>query len=206
MGLLNDIYNDYKNQRERSQKQLKKYGWLIVLFYVLFFGGLCGGLYYYYQQENKENEANYNWSYELACENGDFQVAHKILTKLQEEVLEKKEKEKYHSVKKEKKSHWFKDDEYVVDSTSLEDHYIFMQGLQTKARAYLAGLDYVYNAEIAYVKEMSEDDCSEKIKHLLSELRTKLLIFKSLEMEDEAQEVYNRLSQIVNGQSAEDKN
>lgn len=206
MGLLESMYNDFKNQQEERRNYIQKNRWKFILFYVVFFGGFIGLGIFLNLRENKENEANYNWSYELACENGDFQVAHKILTKLQEEVLEKKEKEKYHSVKKEKKSHWFKDDEYVVDSTSLEDHYIFMQGLQTKARAYLAGLDYVYNAEIAYVKEMSEDDCSEKIKHLLSELRTKLLIFKSLEMEDEAQEVYNRLSQIVNGQSAEDKN
>jgi hypothetical protein len=206
MGLLENMYNDYKELQKKNRIILQKKRWKIISFYVIFFGGLICLNIFLNLQKNKENEANYNWSYELACENGDFQVAHKILTKLQEEVLEKKEKEKYHSVKKEKKSHWFKDDEYVVDSTSLEDHYIFMQGLQTKARAYLAGLDYVYNAEIAYVKEMSEDDCSEKIKHLLSELRTKLLIFKSLEMEDEAQEVYNRLSQIVNGQSAEDKN
>jgi hypothetical protein len=203
MGLLNDIYNDYKNQRERSQKQLKKYGWLIVLFYVLFFGGLCGGLYYYYQQENKENEANYNWSYELACENGDFQVAHKILSKLQEEVLYEKKFEKDHAIKKEKKTHWFKDDEYVVDSASLEDHNMFMENLQAKGRTYLSGLDYVYNAEIAYVKEMNEDGTSEKIKHLLSEYRNKLIFFKSIQMEEEAQNVYNNMLQKLNMQSVE---
>ena len=203
MGLLNDIYNDYKNQRERSQKQLKKYGWLIVLFYVLLFGGLFGGLYYYYHQENKENEANYNWSYELACENGDFQVAHKILVKLEKEVIAIKADEANHQIKMEKKTHWFKDDEYVVDSISLEDHNIYMQNLQAKGRTYLSGLDYVYNAEIAYVKEMDNDNNSERINHLLSELSSKLLLFKSIQMEEEAQDVYNKILHKQNGQSVE---
>ena len=204
MGLLNDIYNDYKNQRERSQKLLKKYGWLIVLFYVLLFGGLFGGLYYYYHQENKENEANYNWSYELACENGDFQVAHKILVKLEKEVIAIKADEANHQIKMEKKTHWFKDDEYVVDSISLEDHNMFMENLQAKGRAYLSGLDYVYNAEIAYVNELDEDDSPKRVKHLLSEYRNKLIFFKSIQMEEEAQNVYNNMLQKLNMQSSED--
>lgn len=201
MGLLYDIYNE---QQKRSQKFLKKYGWAIALFYILFFGGIFGGLYYYYHQENKENEANYNWSYELACENGDFQVAHKILSKLQEDVLSEKQFEKDHAIKKEKKTHWFKDDEYVVDSVSLEDHNMFMENLQAKGRAYLSGLDYVYNAEIAYVKEMNEEGTSERIKHLLSEYRNKLMFFKSIQMEEEAKNVYNNMLQKLNMQSSED--
>ena len=134
-------------------------------------------------------------SYEKACEKGDFEVAHNILNKLQNEVLEEKKWEKDHQIKKEKKSHWFKDDEIVVDSLSLLDHEQYIQGLQNKGRSYLAGLDYVYNAEIAYVKESNEDDSSEKVKHLLSELRTKIILFKSLDMEEEAQEVYINLAQ-----------
>lgn len=145
----------------------------------------------------KEANENYGWSYEKACENGDFEVAHNILNKLQNEVLEEKKWEKDHQIKKEKKSHWFKDDEIVVDSVSLLDHEQYVQGLQNKGRAYLAGLDYVYNAEIAFVKESNEDDSSEKVKHLLSELRTKIILFKSLDMEEEAQDVYNKLTQKV---------
>ncbi len=155
----------------------------------------------------KEKKANYNWSYEKACENGDFAVAHNILTRLQDDVLREKRDESNHQVKKEKRSHWFKDDEIVVDSVSLLDHEQYIQGLQDKGRIYLAGLDYVYNAEIAYVKEANEDDSSEKVKHLLSELRSKLLIFKSLDMEEEAQEVYEKLAQkegLSKNESADD--
>ena len=121
------------------------------------------------------------------------------MQKLEKDVIEEKEFEKYHQVKKEKKTHWFKDDEYVVDSTSVEDHNQYMDGIQSKGRAYLAGLFYVYNAEIAYVKETNEDDSSKRIEHLLSELRSKLLLFKSLDMEDEAQEEYNKLANKANG-------
>lgn len=177
-----------------------------IIISVIFIASVFGSAYYFTKSEMEEKKSNYNWSYELACENGEFQVAHNILTKLKKEVLAEKENEKLHPIKKEKKSHWFKDDEYVVDSISLEDHNQFMQGLQNKGRTYLAGLDYVYNAEIAYVKEMSDDDSSEKIKHLLSELRTNLLLFKSLEMESEAQEVYNKLAVKVEEQSLGDNN
>ena len=93
----------------------------------------------------KEKKANY--------ENGDFEVAHNILTKLQDYVLKKKKLESNHQIKKEKKSHWFKDDEIVVDSVSLLDHEQYIQGLQDKGRLYLAALDYVYNAEIAFINE-----------------------------------------------------
>jgi hypothetical protein len=157
----------------------------------------------YESKKTEENEKNYNWSYELAIENGDFQAAHKILQKLEKDVIEEKEFEKYHQVKKEKKTHWFKDDEYVLDSASVEDHNQYMDGLQSKGRAYLAGLIYVYNAEIAYVKEANEDESSKRIEHLLSELRSKLLLFKSLDMEDEAQEEYNKLANKTNGKSIE---
>ena len=160
---------------------------ILVLLYCLIFYNRC--------ERGKEAEANYDWSYEKACDNGDFEVAHKILTKLQDDVLWEKRGESHHKIKKEKKSHWFKDDEIVVDSVSLLDHEQYIQGLQDKGRIYLAGLDYVYNAEIAYVKESNEDDSSEKVKHLLSELRTKIILFKSLDMEEEAQEVYNNLAQ-----------
>ena len=149
------------------------------------------------EEAAKEANENYNWSYEKACENGDFTVAHKLLSNLQEDVLMEKEREKDHQIKKEKKTHWFKDDEIVVDSVSVLDHEQYIQGLENKGRVYLAGLDYVYNAEIAYVKESNEDGSSEKVKHLLSELRTKILLFRSLDMEDEAQEVYNKLAQKV---------
>ena len=159
------------------------------------------GLSIHNHDKELENEAkeNYEWSYELACENGDFAAAHKLLTKLQDDVLFEKKFESEHQIKKEKKTHWFKDDEYVVDSISLEDHNQYMEGLQSKGRAYLAGLIYVYNAEIAYIKEANEDDSSKRIEHLLSELRSKLLLFKSLEMEDEAQEEYNKLANKANG-------
>ena len=161
------------------------------------------GLSIHNHDKEKEDEAkeNYNWSYELACENGDFAVAHKLLMKLQDDVLFEKKLESEHQIKKEKKTHWFKDDEYVVDSLSIEDHNQYMEGLQSKGRAYLAGLIYVYNAEIAYVKEANEDDSSKRIEHLLSELRSKLLLFKSLEMEDEAQEEYNKLANKANGKT-----
>jgi len=161
------------------------------------------GYFIHSYSNSLEDEAkeNYDWSYELACENGDFAAAHKLLTKLQDDVLFEKKFEKDHQVKKEKKTHWFKDDEYVVDSISVEDHNQYMEGLQSKGRAYLAGLIYVYNAEIAYVKEANEDDSSKRIEHLLSELRSKLLLFKSLEMEDEAQEEYNKLANKVNGKA-----
>ena len=108
-----------------------------------------------------------------------------------------KKLESNHQIKKEKKSHWFKDDEIVVDSVSLLDHEQYIQGLQDKGRLYLAALDYVYNAEIAFIKESNEDDSSGKVKHLLSELRTKILLFKSLDMEDESQDVYDKLAQKV---------
>ena len=174
---------------------------------IMFCGSVLGlfliGLWIHNHDKEMENEAkeNYNWSYELACENGDFAAAHKLLTKLQDDVLFEKKLESEHQIKKEKKTHWFKDDEYVVDSLSIEDHNQYMEGLQSKGRAYLAGLIYVYNAEIAYVKEANEDDSSKRIEHLLSELRSKLLLFKSLEMEDEAQEEYNKLANKANGKT-----
>jgi len=170
---------------------------LVLALSVVLLGFMFGFPFLYIYNENKENEANYNWSYEKACENGDFEVAHNILAKLQDDVLSEKSREKNHQIKKEVKSHWFKDDEIVVDSVSILDHEQYIQGLQDKGRIYLAGLDYVYNAEIAYVKETNEDDSSAKVKYLLSELRSKLLIFKSLDMEEEAQDVYERLTQKV---------
>ena len=54
-----------------------------------------------------------------------------------------------------------------------------------------------------YVKEMNEDGTSEKIKHLLSEYRNKLIFFKSIQMEEEAQNVYNNMLQKLNMQSVE---
>lgn len=206
MGLLDDLFNIHNiyEQQKRTQNFFKKYGWAIALFYILLFGGVLGYEYYKSHQKEKENVANYNWSYELACENGDFQVAHKILSKLQEDVLYEKQFEKDHAIKKEKKTHWFKDDEYVVDSVSLEDHNMFMENLQAKGRAYLSGLDYVYNAEIAYVNELDEDDSPKRVKHLLSEYRNKLIFFKSIQMEEEAQNVYNNMLQKLNMLSSED--
>ena len=191
----NEIFRRMFHQTPEEKKQLRWMGIISALALVAMVVFTCS-------HENKmeeENKKNYNWSYELAIENGDFQAAHKILQKLEKDVIEEKEFEKYHQVKKEKKTHWFKDDEYVVDSTSVEDHNQYMDGIQSKGRAYLAGLFYVYNAEIAYVKEANEDDSSKRIEHLLSELRSKLLLFKSLDMEDEAQEEYNKLANKANG-------
>lgn len=191
----NEIFRRMFHQTPEEKKQLRWMGIISALALVAMVVFTCS-------HENKmeeENKKNYNWSYELAIENGDFQAAHKILQKLEKDVIEEKEFEKYHQVKKEKKTHWFKDDEYVVDSTSVEDHNQYMDGIQSKGRAYLAGLFYVYNAEIAYVKETNEDDSSKRIEHLLSELRSKLLLFKSLDMEDEAQEEYNKLANKANG-------
>ena len=104
-------------------------------------GGL-GGLFVFYlllflspeSDYEKEKKANYNWSYEKACENGDFEVAHNILAKLQDDVLEEKRWERHHQIKKEKKTHLFKDDEIVVDSVSILDHEQYIQGLQDKGR------------------------------------------------------------------------
>jgi len=186
----NEIFRMMFHQTPEEKKQVR---WMVIISAL----ALVAMVVFTCSHENKmeeENKKNYNWSYELAIENGDFQAAHKILRTLEEDVLDKKEHEKYHQIKKEKKTHWFKDDEYVVDSASIEEHNQYMEGLQSKGRAYLAGLIYVYNAEIAYVKETNENDSSKKIEHLLSELRSKLLLFKSLDMEDEAQEEYNKLA------------
>ena len=182
-------------------KKNQKY---LFIFVILMLVAIFGANIFLGVKDSKEAEANYDWSYERACENGDFMVAHKILEELKEDVLNEKKLEVNHQIKKEKKTHWFKDDEYVVDSISVDDHNQFMIGLQDKGRKYLVGLDYVYNAEIAYVKEMNEDNSSEKVKHLLSELKSKLLLFKSLDMEDEAQKVYDKIQQKVNGQSIEE--
>lgn len=184
-----------------DKKKNQKYFFIFFIFMLL---GIIGANIFFEDDYKKEKEANYDWSYEKACENGDFMVAHNLLEKLQKEVLEEKKLEVNHQIKKEKKTHWFKDDEYVVDSISVDDHNQFMRDLQVKGREYLTGLDYVYNAEIAYVKEMNEDNSSEKVKHLLSELKSKLLLFKSLDMEDEAQKVYDKIQQKVNGQSIEE--
>lgn len=181
----------WEKRKEKENKRRKQIGIGSAVFWVVI---MALGLFLE-TKDSKEADANYGWSYEKACEKGDFEVAHNILNKLQNEVLEEKKWEKDHQIKKEKKSHWFKDDEIVVDSLSLLDHEQYIQGLQNKGRSYLAGLDYVYNAEIAYVKESNEDDSSEKVKHLLSELRTKIILFKSLDMEEEAQEVYINLAQ-----------
>ena len=191
----NEIFRRMFHQTPEEKKQVRWIGIISAL-------ALVAMVVFHPSYVNKmeeENKKNYNWSYELAIENGDFQAAHKILRTLEEDVLDKKEHEKYHQIKKEKKTHWFKDDEYVVDSASIEEHNQYMEGLQSKGRAYLAGLIYVYNAEIAYVKETNENDSSKKIEHLLSELRSKLLLFKSLDMEDEAQEEYNKLVNKANG-------
>lgn len=165
---------------------------LLILILLLYFGG-----------SSSDNNKKYYSSYEMACEDGDFQAAHELLIKLKEDFMNEKEHEQYHQIKKEKKSHWFKDDEYEVDSASVEDHAQFMRGLLDKGRKYLAGLDFVYNAEIAYVKELDEEDSPKRIKHLLSELRSNLHIFKSLEIEEDAQDVYNNMLQKLNMQSVE---
>lgn len=201
-GISPDEFEIYINSRLNRKK--KENSIRLFLGAVIFWCLMVGLGFYLEKGDIEEANENYGWSYEKACENGDFMVAHNLLEKLQKEVLEEKKLEVNHQIKKEKKTHWFKDDEYVVDSISVDDHNQFMRDLQDKGRKYLTGLDYVYNAEIAYVKEMNEDDCSEKVNHLLSELKSKLLLFKSLNMEDEAQDVYDKIQQKVNGQSIEE--
>ena len=62
-----------------------------------------GGLVLYSEKGDiEEANENYGWSYEKACENGDYEIAHNILNKLQNEVLEEKKWEKDHQIKKEK--------------------------------------------------------------------------------------------------------
>ena len=67
---------------------------LVLALSVVLLGFMFGFPFLYIYNENKENEANYNWSYEKACENGDFEVAHNILAKLQDDVLSEKSREK----------------------------------------------------------------------------------------------------------------
>lgn len=200
---LNSRLNEIQKKQEKKRKYIRniKFGCII---YLLFFVAM--GILMIYIEE-KEDDKNYGSSYEKACENGDFAVAHNILEKLKEDVLYVKKFEDDHQIKKEKKTHWFKDDEIVDDPISVQDHLQYIADLQYKGRNYLAGLDYVYNAEIAYVREANEDDSSEKVNHLLSELKSKLLLFKSLDMEDEAQKVYNKLAQkagVATNEGADD--
>lgn len=184
----------WKKRMEEEKKKKKRYQIGIAVFIFFIIAAVLAANLYDDMKERKEANENYGWSYEKACENEDFEVAHNILRKLEKDVIEEKNNEKYHQVKGKTKKHWFKDDEYVVDQNSAADHRAFVEGLRDKARIYLEGLYFVYNAEIAIVKETSEDDCSKKVKHLLSELKTKLSLFKSLNMEDEAQRVYFNLA------------
>ena len=189
-----DFFDWVSQQQNANRENFKKHAKTIIACYVVFFGLLAWGLYSLNKQDEKEREQNYNYSYELACQSNAYDVAHKLLLDLKARAESAKKdaitfKQDNELIEKKVEKHLFKKDETDYDDTNKQKYESLVEEFEAKAKEYLVGLNYVYNAELRYVLVSEQDGFKTRAKLLIHEMETEMKWFNGTEMESEAKEM-----------------
>ncbi len=198
------VFFDRLSQVPKANNEfLRQHKKKIIAFYVVFFGLLGLGIYYFDKQEAKERELNYNYSYELACQSNDYEVAHKLLLDLKERAEDSKKDaitfKQDNKLVEEKvvEKHLFKKDETELDSTNKKKYESLVEEFNADARKYLVGLNYVYNAELRYVLVSGQDGFKTRAKLLIHEMESEMEWFNGTDLETEAKEMVEKSKELM---------
>ena len=76
--------------------------------------------------------------------------------------------------------------------------------MENDALLYLNALDYVYNAEITYLKSQVDEDNKVRIEHLLREAESQIRWFDGTHLKEEADKVLKKLKELAQEDKAKE--